>query len=235
MSSKKKEPTHYPAQNETFLAGISSQVVAEIAARLPDANLSPVERVRLAFDLLDAAESGMKEVKEIGSYHSGLGMHLRYQEDFDNGTHNTIYYDPNNPFFEGGVVKFENAMKELFGRRIRKKDRATRFTGFVAHWYVTPEDQEAMEEAERRGETLELKCDAPAVVERWQKEGMPIDFFFLSFKLFPFWWENQVLKKRSAAGKASGAAKVGRVRRRMDKRKGARLEKVFLKKVKKSF
>jgi len=225
MSHNKKEPTHYPAQNETFLATISAQVVAEIAARLPDGNLSPVERVRLAFDLLDAAESGMKEVREIGSYHSGLNMHLGYQESFDNGTHDTIYYDADDPFFEGGSANFDGAMDVFFGRGIRRKDRADRFTGFVAHWYNSPEEERAMDEAKQRGEELELKCDAKAVVSKWKKEGMPINFFFFAYKMFPLWWENQVTKKRASAGKSSGNARKRLVRTRNDKRKGARHEK----------
>jgi hypothetical protein len=231
MSAKKKEPTHYPAQNEKFLTTISSQVVAEIAARIPGGNLSPVERVRLAFDLLDAAESGMKEVREVGSYHCGLDMHLRYQEDFDNGTHDTIYYDPDDPFFAGGVVNFDRCMSHLFGRAVRKADRAERYTGFVAKWYTSPEDQQKIDEAEARGEELKIQCDARAVVAKWQKDGIPIPFFFLSHEMFPYWWRNQVRKKKILAGEASARARQGRVKKKGDKRKGARLEK----KVKKSF
>jgi len=231
MSHSKKEPTHYPAQNETFLATISAQVVAEIAARLPDGNLSPVERVRLAFDLLDAAESGMKEVREIGSYHSGLDMHLGYQERFDNGTHNTIYYDPDDPFFAGGVVNFDRCMSHLFGRAVRKADRAERYAGFVAKWYTSPEDQQKIDEAAARGEELEIQCDAKAVVAKWQKDGIPIPFFFLSHEMFPNWWSYQLQKKKKLAGKASAQSRQGRVKKKADKRRGARVGK----KVKKSF
>lgn len=220
-------PLQSPAQNPKTLAATPSHIIAGIAAQIQTPVLKPVERVRLAFELLDAAESGIQGLKKLGCHHTGLNEHLDAQIDFadEKAEADTLLHSP---IIKNDVVDFDTAMSLLFSRGVAKKDRPERFARFVTIYYLSPEAELAKEEAVNRGDLMsvilgEHKTDSDAVLKKWMKEGVPADFFILAQKEFPDWWRAYVRDQRSRAGKMPKKPKQGRVRRKKDKRIGARL------------
>jgi hypothetical protein len=220
-----KDSMQYPAQNPRTLAETPAYIIAGIAAQLQTPVLHPVERVRLAFDLLDAAASGIKGLKKLGCHHTGLNEHIIEQYDFaeEEAESNASM----RPYIQDDVVEFETAMSMLFSRGVVKKDRPSKFALFISDFYLSPEADLANKKAMESEDFMSVifghhKTDSEAVLKKWMKEGVPADFFILAQKEFSGWWKCYLSNQRSIAGKKPKKTKQGRVLRRKDKRIGPR-------------
>jgi hypothetical protein len=224
-----EEPIRYPALNAEALVNTPAHVVAGIAAQILAPEATVVERVRMAFDLLDATVSGIKGLEKLGCHHAGLDNYEEARTNFaEEKAEADILY--NSPLIKGDVVDFEEAMAALFSRGVKKKDRPSKFADFVEEHYLSPEAELSRMEAMKRGDIESIlagehRTDPFAVIAKWVKEGVPASFFVLAQREFPDWWEGYKISQKSRAGRTPPKAKQGRVVKRHDKRKGARLEK----------
>ena len=219
----------HPVLNVEVLANTPAHIVAGIAAQFQAPQVTAVERVRMAFDLLDAAESGVKGLKKIGCYHIGLEDHVDAQTIFAEEQAEVDILN-NSPLIKDNLVEFEVAMSALFSRGIKKKDRPSRFALFLEEHYLSPDADISRMEAMNRGDHESVilgkyRTDPVAVIAKWEKEGVPASFFVFAQREFPEWWKDYKLYQKSRAGRTPPKAKQGRVVKRHDKRKGARGEK----------
>ena len=219
----------YQALNVEVLATTPAHIVAGIAAQFEAPQATAVERVRMAFDLLDAAESGVNGLKKFGCYHIGLEYHMDSQSNFAEEQAEVDVLN-NSPLIKDKLVEFEEAMSALFSRGIKKKDRPSKFALFVEQHYLSPEADISRMEAMNRGDYESVilgkhRTDPVAVIAKWEKEGVPASFFVFAQRECPEWWKEYKIYQKSRAGRTPPKAKQGRVVKRHDKRKGARVEK----------
>lgn len=220
----------YPAQNVKALEDTPAHIIAGIAAQLQINDMPLAERVRMAFELLDTAESGIKGLKKLGCHHTGINEHISAQAEFEDekAEQETLI---NSPYIQNDRVAFEKAMSFLFSRGVEKKDRPAKFALYVAECYLPSEEDHALiTDFSKEGISERIfaaingeKKDPSPTIEKWKQEGIPADFFIKARKEFPDWWKAYVSHQRSVAGKQSKKGKQGKVRSNKDKRQGARV------------
>lgn len=225
-------PGDLPTQNPEALAKIPAHIIAGIAAQLHTNEGDPVERVRQACQILDAAESASKSLAEEGGYAPGLLRHQFEQKKFESRKLH-IADRQNDPLCVKGEdgqparVTFEDAVSKIFGRAIKKADRESRLVLHLAEKTPAEETLAALERwAGDQSKPLVFpktgNAKALEIVRDWKRHGIPFEEYrSLKFN-FPIWWKERVSRTQAAKriGKIKG--KQGRVRRKTDKRKGAR-------------
>lgn len=212
----------YETLDPDFLASVPVPIVASIAAALP-ASLCSVERMRMAYELLDIGAYCYEHLKggtDPRCYHQalllfGLQSHLK-----------VMRRNPIDPAFldsQSDILPrdwetceteqlltlsfdLELVLRRIFGRAFSKVKRMQRFVAFLD---------------DTRGDL--------GVILDWKEKGVPIKDFARIWSDFPEWWGHQKHAAKVKAGKAKKSppkGKQGRVRSAKDKRLGARLPKI---------
>jgi hypothetical protein len=226
--------------NPEALAEIPIHIVAGIAAQIQSAE-GPTERIRQAYDLLDAAESARGSLILHSSTHEGLEEFwiYRYKEERRPVLLAEMKADPLYREEAGKAlpVPFDEALAAICGKSIKKNERARRF-----ELYFT-EREEGLEKF-----TKQLPFFAPflaspppcELIARLKSDGIPFGDYKFMKGGFPEWWKRHLSRLQSAKrkGKTKDETKdetkgqQGRVVRRGDKRKGSSRKKTLRKKKK---
>jgi hypothetical protein len=219
-----------------FLARVNTTEVASIAASLPG-NMSSIDRVKTAFELLDIAE-WIKNEAFPDSF--GFGYEIQNQQEkgksFDGAIANLVatqkrearrhdttaaFVAANNDILSSKekTIPLDIVMGRLFDRSTRKSDRPIRLEMFVddAGWFSLDFN------------FSELKTPQD-VMNNWREKGVSKDNFHVLWMEYPDWWRKRVATLRSKAGKSKtnpNKGKQGRVLRASDRRLGARPPEIF--------
>jgi hypothetical protein len=217
VGPEKKEPIRYEMQNVAEISRVSIVDIASIAAQLVPPWESPVERVRQAFSLLDAAAAGKKGLLQKGSVEKGFkdfvfqrDGYREYQEMLAEAKDDPLLHTNS----EGEkVADFEGVMKSFFGvgQDKTRAERLERLLCFIQETSMNPETQ-------KKGISWEK---AEACLADWQAKGISELCYCWLRRYFANWWEYHV-RRTNSANASVPKGKQGRVKRRDDKRRGAR-------------
>jgi len=210
-------PIGYEIQNVEEIARVPIQDIAAIAAQLIPPGESPVERVRQAFTLLDAAAAGMKGLLQKGSVEKGFkdfvfkrDGYKAYQDLLAGAKDDPLIYT--NAAGEK-MADFEGVLKSFFGagQNATRTERLERLLWFTQETSLNPKTQ-------MKGISFE---EAEACLLNWQENGIAELTYCWLKKHFAPWWEFHVRRTKSANASVP-KGKQGRVKRKNDKRRGAR-------------
>jgi len=210
-------PIRYEIQNVEEIARVPIQDIASIAAQLIPPWESPVERVRQAFSLLDAAAAGKKGLLQKGSVEKGFEDFVFKRDAFKD--YKDLLAEANDdPLVHRNaagekVADFEGVLKSFFGigQGASKTERLERLLWFAQETTLNSKTQ-------MKGISFE---EAEACILDWQENGISELIYCWLKRFFPPWWEFHVRRTKSANAKLS-KGKQGRVKRKDDKRRGAR-------------
>ena len=228
-----------PPRNPKALAGISTETVAKIAALLDHSPADPGQRIIMAYELLDAAESARNSLLQSGSYTHGIDEfnwvrnHFRSTRDLER----EVQVEP--AFFWGfggdARLDLEKVLASFFGgktRKIKPAERQSRFNrlvDFLQHVSFTPEiatfffgrvQLATSIQWEKHG--IERNA-AEDLVKKWEREGIPGKSYPSLKQHFPVWWESQLAQINSKNRKG----KIKKPLKKTDGRKGARTPTFF--------
>ena len=212
-----KAPVRFDIQNIDAVAKVPIEAVASIAAQLIPPWESPVERVRQAYTLLDAAAAGR----------NGLVLHRNLERGFTDfvwrrdvfreyqGILSLSKDDPLVSLNAAGepVADFEGVLKSFFGvgQNASKLEKVERLLLFFHETEFNPETQ-------TKGIPLEKAAE---YIEDWQINGIP-DIAYCCLKgNFARWWDFNVARTNRENAKVP-KGKQGRVKRKNHTRRGAR-------------
>lgn len=225
-------PRDPPTQNPEALAQIPAHIIAGIAAQLHTNEGDPVERVRQACQILDAAESARKSLAEEGAFAPGLFTHQFEQKKFESLKRHIAdrEADPLKAKGKDGQpapVSFEKAVSKIFGRSTKKKDRESRLVLYLAEKTPAEETLGALEKwaGDQTKPLVFPKTGNPKaleIVRDWKRHGIPFEKYRSLKFFFPNWWKERVGRTQASKRIGKTKGKQGRVRRTTDKRKGAR-------------
>jgi hypothetical protein len=226
-----KPPVRFDIQNIDALAQVPIEAVASIAAQLIPPWESPVERVRQAYTLLDAAAAGRHGLVHHRNLERGFADFV-WRRDVFRELQGMLSLSKGDPLVTTNskgerVADFESVLKSFFGvgQSASKIERMERLLWFIQETSMNPETQ-------MKGIPWEK---AEACLADWQANGIP-DISYCCLKgNFARWWSFNVARtNRENASVPKG--KQGRVKRKDDKRRGARTPRLVdeLKKSKKA-
>lgn len=209
--SPQPQPLRIHTINRKELAQIPPSVVAMVAAQMQTSDSNPIERIRMAFRLLDIAESANRGLRQGTSYDGGLSAYefAQVQEnariilDVDRRMDPLIVKCPDG--FRR--ANFDKVLKKFFGlakgKDIRHSDRLGRFVSYVAYTGAPMNVAGIHAYINRRNkEPLMSKEAAQKIVQDWKKNGIPAAQYVVMKRLFPGWWEDSLSKTRSRAAKS---------------------------------
>jgi len=210
-------PIRFNIQNTDALAKVPIEAVASIAAQLIPPWESPVERVRQAYTLLDAAAAGRNGLAQHRNLEKGFTDFV-WRRDIYRELQGMLSLSKDDPLVttnsEGErVADFESVLKSFFGvgQSASKVERMERLLWFIQETSMNPETQ-------KKGISWEK---AVACLEDWQANGIP-DISYCCLKgNFARWWDFNVARTNRENAKVT-KGKQGRVKRKDDKRRGAR-------------
>jgi hypothetical protein len=232
---------HAPARNPRAIAQIPAHIIAGIAAQLQSPEADPVLRVRQAFQLIDAAESGLQGLNEGDCYESGLLRHDFHRKKHES-RQRSLKERETDPLFqnkdgEAQPVPFNEALSKIFGRETKKAQREARIVMYLAE--KTPEEETLA--AFGKWATDQTKPlvfpktgnpKAQKIVDSWKLNGIPFEKYRSLKAWFPEWWKARLSQTQAAKRKGKTKGEQGRVVRRNDKRRGSRPQNI-LRKIKK--
>jgi|GEM_PF-1611291 len=210
-------PVRFDIQNIDAVAKVPIEAVASIAAQLIPPWESPLERVRQAYTLLDAAAAGR----------NGLVLHRNLERGFTDfvwrrdvfreyqGILSLSKDDPLVSTNAAGerVADFEGVLRSFFGvgQSASRLEKVERVVLFLQETDFNPDTL-------TRGITWEKAAE---YVVDWQVNGIP-DISYCCMKgNFARWWDFNVARTNRENAKVP-KGKQGRVKRKDDKRRGAR-------------
>jgi hypothetical protein len=191
------------------LQSVRPETIASIAAQtgIPVA----ADAVLFACQLLEAACAAQDGVKRHHSYQEGVAKHLKWIEEDE-------------PFFRdldvlglnptGNIIPLEQAMAVLMGK-LKKGDRSSIMKRFLHHF--DSKNNPSIDPGEPRWVDMDYSTFEKKGVDEFTLEGW--------HKIFPAWYQAEIKKVRSAAGRKGvevKKGKQGRVRSGKDRRRGAR-------------
>jgi hypothetical protein len=210
-------PVRFDIQNIDALAKVPIEAVASIAAQLIPPWESPVERVRQAFTLLDAAAAGRSSLVQHRNLEIGLTDFV-WRRDVSREVKGILSLSKDDPLVTTNstgerIADFEAVLKSFFGvgQNASRVERVERLLLFLHETEFNPETL-------RKGISLEK---AGELIDDWQANGIP-DYSYCCLKgHFARWWGFHVARTNRENAKAP-KGKQGRVKRQDDKRRGAR-------------
>jgi hypothetical protein len=210
-------PIRFDIQNIDAVAQVPIEVVASIAAQLIPPWESPVERVRQAYTLLDAAAAGKTGLVQHRNLEKGFTDFV-WRRDFFREYQGILSLSKGDPLVRTNaanerVADFERVLKSFFGvgQSASKVERMERLLWFIQETSFNPETQ-------MKGISWE---SAEACLADWQANGIP-DISYCCLKgNFARWWDFNVARTNRENAKVP-KGKQGRVKRKNDKRRGAR-------------
>jgi hypothetical protein len=197
--------------NRRELAKIPAHLVALIAAQLNTPESRPVERVRLAFRLLDIAESACRSLKHGTSYDGGLSAYEFAQAQKHAGMilHEDRRKDPLIEICSDGFrrANFSKVLKKFFGlargKDIRNADRLKRFISYVEDTGAPSSVAAILHYNIQRADGPMIQREAAErIVKGWRERGIPPAEYVVMKRLFPWWWGLKLSKTRRRAAKA---------------------------------
>ena len=238
---------NHRTQNPKALAEIPIHIVAEIGAKFQTADSDPVESIRLAYTLLDAAEAGRRSLEVEGCAEPGLSNFAfeRLKEQARPRIIAQRNADPlaiKNASGDFQPVDFERALSQIFGRATKKPQRESRLVLYLSEKTSIDDTNRALQEWAGNPATLPKfqtmgEAKAKKNVQEWKSAGIPFQEYLSLKAWLPAWWKTRLSRLQSAKrkGKTKDETKgqQGRVVRRNDKRKGSKAGS-FLKALKKN-
>lgn len=229
----------FPTKNLAFLKKDPAELVATIAAQVNSTATEPGERVRIAYDLLDAAESGRIGLLKDGSYWDGVQSYYwaraRYKAERD--LQAEIEMAP--AFFTDENLEsrmdFDRVMPILFGgkeRKIKAAEKRARVERLVTFLHETSKTEGIAEKFFGRvGKAKTLKrvlhgverSEAENLVAQWMEFGIPANSYPTLKHNFPWWWQSRVAEKNSR----NRQGKTQKPLKSTDGRRGARTPTFF--------
>ena len=176
-----------------------------------------MERVRQAFTLLDAAAAGKNALLQHRDLEKGFKDFMWRRDTFE-GVQEILALMNDDPLVftnSNGERRadFEGALKSFFGvgQNASRAERMERLLQYVL-------ETEFNKSTQSRGISLE---EAQTCMSDWQANGIDEYSYCFLKEHFASWWEFHVRRtKRENASVPKG--KQGRVKRKNDKRRGAR-------------
>ena len=232
---------NHRTQNPKALAEIPIHIVAEIGARLQTTDSDPVESIRMAYTLLDAAEAGRISLETEGCATPGLSNFAfeRLKEQARTRIIAQRNADPLASKTASGdfqPVDFEQALSQVFGRAIKKAQRESRLVDYLSNETSVGSMLEGLSVI-ANGHPFNFpqtgKIEAQKIVADWKKNGIPPGRYFHLKQALPTWWKDRLSRTQAAKRKGKTKGKQGRVIRKNDKRKGSKAGS-FLKALKKT-
>lgn len=219
------EAWNYDTQNPKALAQIPIHIVAGIGAKLQIDDYEPVERIRMAYALLDAAEAARQSLQASGCVNPGLG-HFDEERKIQFDCTQRLAEQKTDPLYQEkdgkpAPVSFEKALSSIWGKSIKKTEREKRIKLYL---------EETWADFKARYPKLNVpQCLPPAQrLQEWKIEGLSwLSYGSLKYTV-PKWWKKRlsrtqaVKRKGKTKGEAEPKGKQGRVIRKNDKRKGSK-------------
>jgi hypothetical protein len=234
---------NHRTQNPEALAGIPIHIVAEIGARLQTTDSDPVESIRMAYTLLDAAEAGRRSLQEEGCIKPGL-FNFTFERAKEQARPRIIAQRDADPLASKTAsgdfqpVDFEQALSQVFGRATKKPQRESRLVLYLSEKASIEDTNRALQEWVGNPAMLPKfqtmgKAAAEKNVREWKSEGIPFHEYLSLKTWLPAWWKDRLSRTQAAKRKGKTKGKQGRVIRKNDKRKGSKAGS-FLKALKKT-
>jgi hypothetical protein len=205
------QPGRIHTINRKELAQIAPHFVAMVAAQIQTNESNPIERVRMAFRLLDIAESANRGLKQGTSYDGGLSAYefAQMQENARLVLNEDRLKDPLIVKCPDGLRRadFDKVLKKFFGlakgKDIRHSDRHERFVSYVAdtgapmcvagiHVYILGREKGPLMSRQAAKET----------VQEWKEKGIPSARYVVMKRLFRWWWEDSLSRTRSRVARS---------------------------------
>lgn len=210
-------PIRFDIQNIEAVAKVPIEAVASIAAQLIPPWESPVERVRQAYTLLDAAAAGRNGLVQHRNIERGFTDFV-WRRDIFSEYQGLLSLSKGDPLVSTNaagerIADFEGVLKSFFGvgQNATRAERVERLVLFLQETDFNPDTL-------KRGIAWEKAAE---YVVDWQENGIP-DIAYCCLKgNFVRWWEFNVARTNRENAKMP-KGKQGRVKRKNDKRRGAR-------------
>jgi len=210
-------PIRFDIQNIEAVAKVPIEAVASIAAQLIPPWESPVERVRQAYTLLDAAAAGRNSLVQHRNLEKGFTDFV-WRRDIFSEYQGMLSLSKGDPLVSTNaagerVADFEGVLKSFFGvgQNATKAEKAGRLALFLQETDFNPVTL-------KKGTTWEKAVE---YVMDWQVKGIPEISYCCLKGHFARWWEFNVARTNRLNASAP-KGKQGRVKRKNDKRRGAR-------------
>lgn len=228
-----------PLPSPTSLADIPATSVAMIAATLTSTDLSPRDCVIKAYEILEWATFGQNTLRNSFSEnfsHSGIVEWLSVQEE----TPSAERRDPTNALKtlstmmgDAGAQKKHAERERCLGvlqRHLRwgKDDVPLQIDFEIALAQIIPKPgkDKSVRGSLFRDYLVENdglpERHATKIIAEWQKDGLPWSEFEKALFNYTAWKESNISTKRSLSGKKGAKGRQGRVKKKDDKRLGAR-------------
>ena len=208
--------TFFPhAEFTEHLAKVSPAQIAGIAATLVKEGRSPMEAVNLAFELLELAAGGLdslsKKVEteycsdkgyEFGVWYTAAmrAIHRNSLLDIEQEPDPIFKFDAAGNFLP---LDFDVALQNLLPR-LKTGDRMPRFR----HWLA---------------DLLQISnIEAGEKIAAFYENGLPPDIYSSARIYLRVWWRDALSQIRAESGEQKGKGKQGKVKKKSDKRRGAR-------------
>lgn len=182
-----------------------------VAAQIQTNESNPIERVRMAFRLLDIAESANRGLKRGTSYDGGLSAYdfAQFQENARLIFNEDQHKDPLIVKCPDGIRRadFDKVLKKFFGlakgKDIRHSDRHERFVSYVEDTGAPKSVADIHAYTRRRDKGPRMsRQDAKKIVQEWKEEGIPAGRYVVMKRLFQWWWEDRLSRTRSRVARS---------------------------------